>query len=171
MQLQDRYRGGVKDPGTLYNNFLDLCMAKGSKKRLIDILLKNSEGGLTERILEEIKETVSEEALKFGEGGDELRELYNKYKQRDFTPDKQRDFTPGPIGRPRGKSTKTIQRHNWIRDKYYKFRRMRLAHTLDEFAALILSELKENTPQFFEKSIYKKSTILKVLKNKSWGDD
>jgi hypothetical protein len=138
-------------------------MAKGSKKRLIDILLKNSEGGLTERILEEIKETASEEALKFGEGGDELRELYNKYKQRDFT--------PGPIGRPRGKSTKTIQRHNWIRDKYYKFRRMRLAHTLDEFAALILSELKENTPQFFEKSIYKKSTILKILKNKSWGDD
>ena len=137
-------------------------MAKGSKKRLIDILLKNSEGGLTERILEEIKETVSEEALKFGEGGDELRKLYNKYKQRDFT--------PGPIGRPRGKSTKTIQRHNWIRDKYYKFRRMRLAHTLDEFAALILSELKENTPQFFEKSIYKKSTILKILKNKSWGD-
>lgn len=163
MQLQDRDGGGVKDPGTLYSNFLDLCMAKGSKKRLIDILLKNSEGGLTERILEEIKETASEEALKFGEGGDELRELYNKYKQRDFT--------PGPIGRPRGKSTKTIQRHNWIRDKYYKFRRMRLAHTLDEFAALILSELKENTPQFFEKSIYKKSTILKILKNKSWGDD
>ena len=163
MQLQDRDRSGVKDPGTLYSNFLDLCMAKGSKKRLIDILLKNSEGGLTERILEEIKETVSEEALKFGEGGDELRELYNKYKQRDFT--------PGPIGRPRGKSTKTIQRHNWIRDKYYKFRRMRLAHTLDEFAALILSELKENTPQFFEKSIYKKSTILKILKNKSWGAD
>ena len=58
MQLQDRDGGGVKDPGTLYSNFLDLCMAKGSKKRLIDILLKNSEGGLTERILEEIKETM-----------------------------------------------------------------------------------------------------------------
>jgi len=40
LQLQDRDRSGVKDPDILYYNFLDLCMAKGSKKRLIDILLK-----------------------------------------------------------------------------------------------------------------------------------
>jgi len=114
-------------------------MAKGSKKRLIDILLKKPEGG------------------------DELTELYNKYKQKDYT--------PGPIGRPRGKSTKTIQRHNWIRDMFVRLTKKRLGHTKDEFAALILSEMKENTPRFFENNIYKKSTILKVLKNKSWGDD
>ena len=51
------------------------------------------------------------------------------------------------------------------------FKRKRLGHKLDEFAGLILSEMKENTPRFFEKSIYKKSTILKILKNKSWGGD
>ena len=66
---------------------------------------------------------------------------------------------------------KTIQRYNWIREMRDKFRDQRLGHTKDEFARLILSEMKENTPRFFENNIYKKSTILKILKNKSWGDD
>jgi hypothetical protein len=54
---------------------------------------------------------------------------------------------------------------------FVRLKKKRLAHTLNEFAGLILSEMKENTPRFFENNIYKKSTILKVLKNKSWGDD
>ena len=47
----------------------------------------------------------------------------------------------------------------------------RLAFTLEEAVALIRSEMLEKRPHCFEKLVYKKSTILKVLKNKSWGDD
>jgi len=129
-------------------------MDKGSKKRLSDILSKiKSEG----------EDELSELYNKNKQGEDELSKIYNKYKQGDYA--------RGPIGRPRGKSTKTIQRHNWIRDMFVRLKKKRLAHTKDEFARLILSEMKENTPRFFENNIYKKSTILKVLKNKSWGDD
>ena len=103
----------------------------------------------------------------------ETIELERDYLNDDLDSNKKRK--PETRGRKKGqrsgKSQKTIQRYNWIRDMYYKFRRMRLAHTLDEFARLILSEMKENPPRFFENHIYKKSTILKVLKNKSWGDD
>ena len=35
----------------------------------------------------------------------------------------------------------------------------------------LVSEMKEKTPPFFQNGIYKKSTIIKILKNKSWGDD
>ena len=42
--------------------------------------------------------------------------------------------------------------------------------TLAEKASLIRSEMKEKTPPCFQRGIYEKSTILKILKNKSWGD-
>ena len=74
---------------------------------------------------------------------------------------KKKKPTGRKIGRPRGKSQKTIQRHNWIRDMYKKYRRKRTSSTLAEFAGDILSEMKENTPRFFENGIYKKSIILK----------
>ena len=98
---------------------------------------------------------------------------YSDSKSEEPKPAKKRK--PETRGRKKGqrsgKSQKTIQRYNWIRDMLEIVKKKRLAHTLDEFARLILSEMKENTPRFFENNIYKKSTILKVLKNKSWGDD
>ena len=72
------------------------------------------------------------------------------------------------IGRPSRKSRLTIKRHNWIRDKYYALKKNRHANTLDEMAGLILSEMLENAPPCFEKLIYEKSTILKVLKSRAW---
>ena len=40
-----------------------------------------------------------------------------------------------------------------------------------EKASLIRSEMKEKTPPCFQRGIYEKSTIIKILKNKSWGDN
>ena len=98
---------------------------------------------------------------------------YSDSKSEEPKPAKKRK--PETRGRKKGqrsgKSLKTIQRYNWIREMRNKFRDQRLGHTNNEFAGLILSVLKENPPRFFENNIYKKSTILKILKNKSWGDD
>jgi hypothetical protein len=103
----------------------------------------------------------------------ETIELDKDYLNDDFDFNKKRK--PETRGRKKGqrsgKSQKTIQRYNWIRDMLEIVKKKRLGHTNNEFAGLILSEMKENTPRFFENHIYKKSTILKVLKNKSWGDD
>ena len=59
--------------------------------------------------------------------------------------------------------------HNWIRDKFYILKKKRSASTLDEMAGIIYSIMREKPPLYFEKTPYKKSTILKILKNKSWG--
>ena len=103
----------------------------------------------------------------------ETIELDKDYLNDDFDFNKKRK--PETRGRKKGqrsgKSQKTIQRYNWIRDMLEILKRKRLGHTYDEFAGLILSILKENPPRFFENHIYKKSTIKKILKNKSWGDD
>ena len=83
---------------------------------------------------------------------------------------KTKTKSKGKGGRPKGKSLKTIQRHNWVRDKYYFLKDKRSGSTYEEFADLIYSELREKTPHYFDKS-YKKSTILKVLKNKLWAEE
>ena len=74
-------------------------------------------------------------------------------------------------GRPRGRSQQTRQRYNWVRDKYYLFVEKRLAGRLEDIAGVIRSELLEKPPKFWIGTHYKKSTILKILKNKSWGKD
>ena len=83
---------------------------------------------------------------------------------------KTKTKSKGKGGRPKGKSLKTIQRYNWIRDKYDILRDKRSGSTLEEFAGLIYSELREKTPRFFN-TPYKQSTILKVLKNKLWAEE
>ena len=94
--------------------------------------------------------------------------LLNNFKP--FQPISPKTKSKGKGGRRRGKSLKTIQRHNWIRDKYIILKDKRSGSTLEEFAGLIYSELREKTPHYFDKS-YKKSTILKVLKNKLWTEE
>ena len=55
-------------------------------------------------------------------------------------------------------------------DQYYILKKTRSGSTFKEFADLIYSELREKAPPYFGKP-YKKSTILKVLKNKSWAEE
>ena len=83
---------------------------------------------------------------------------------------KTKTKSKGEPGRPSGKSQKTIQRYNWIRDKYHFLKNKRSGSTYQEFADLIYSELREKTPPFFDKP-YKKSQIKKVLKNKLWAEE
>ena len=94
--------------------------------------------------------------------------LLNNFKP--FQPISPKTKSKGKGGRPKGKSLKTIQRYNWIRDKYIILKDKRSGSTLEEFAGLIYSELREKAPSYFGKP-YKKSTILKVLKNKSWTEE
>ncbi len=100
----------------------------------------------------------------------------NGYNHNDILPivshetDEKENQSKAKIGRPRGKSQITKQRHNWIRDKYEILRNKRSGSTLKEFADLIYSELQEKTPHFFSKP-YEKSQILKVLKQKSWSEE
>ena len=95
----------------------------------------------------------------------QIQRLNKKIEKDKKSPKKTKG---NPIGRPSRKSRLTIKRHNWIRDKYYALKKNRHANTLDEMAGLILSEMLENAPPCFEKRIYEKSTILKVLKSRAW---
>ena len=91
------------------------------------------------------------------------------YVRACFTKGKQPAKSKKKGGRPKGMSQKTRQRHNWIRDKYHILKKKRSASTLDEMAGIIYSIMRENPPPYFEKTPYKKSTIKKILKNKSWS--
>ena len=91
------------------------------------------------------------------------------YVRACFTKGKKPAKSKKKGGRPKGMSQKTRQRYNWIRDKYHILKKKRSASTLDEMAGIIFSRLREKPPLYFEKTTYKKSTILKILKNKSWS--
>ena len=91
------------------------------------------------------------------------------YVRACFTKGKKPAKSKKKGGRPKGMSQKTRQRHNWIRDYFHHLKKKRSASTLDEMAGIIYSIMREKPAPFFEKTPYKKSTILKILKNKSWG--
>ena len=91
------------------------------------------------------------------------------YVRACFTKGKKPAKSKKKGGRPKGISQKTRQRHNWIRDYFHHLKKKRSASTLDEMAGIIYSIMREKPPPFFEKTPYKKSTILKILKNKSWS--
>ena len=75
------------------------------------------------------------------------------------------------VGRPPGKRNRsTIKRYNWIRDKYYLLKKKNIAHTHEEYACLIRSELREKSPEAFDGDIYSISTIVDIIKKQKWGD-
>lgn len=74
-------------------------------------------------------------------------------------------------GRPPGKrNSSTIKRYNWIRDKYYLLKKKNIAHTYEEYARLIRSELIEKSPEAFDGAQYSLSTIVDIIKKQKWGD-
>ena len=142
----------------------------GLIKQLEEAISDDNES-IIDIIKEEIKkcETFLEDYIHLQLGaGLVLSPAMKKYKPTQVN--KPKIKTKGKSGRPKGKSLKTIQRYNWIRDKYYILQKKRSGSTYEEFADLIYSELREKTPHYFDKS-YKKSTILKVLKNKLWTEE
>ena len=74
-------------------------------------------------------------------------------------------------GRPKGsKNKKTDQKYNWIRDKYFILKKGKNAHTIEEYARLIRSQLKTKSPDWWGKSIYGLETIVDIIKKQKWGD-
>lgn len=75
------------------------------------------------------------------------------------------------VGRPpktRGKLT--TKKYNWIRDKHHFLMDKRKAHTTEESARLILSQLHKKKPDFWDDKIYALSTIVDIIKKQKWGD-
>lgn len=74
-------------------------------------------------------------------------------------------------GRPKGsKNKKTDQKYNWIRDKYFILKKGKKAHTIEEHARLIRSQLKTKSPEWWGKSIPQLVTIMDIIKKQKWGD-
>ena len=74
-------------------------------------------------------------------------------------------------GRPKGSRNKlTTKRYTWIRDKYYFLKEKSKAHTVDEFARLMRSQLNSETPDWWGKPIYSIETIKDIIKKQKWGD-
>ena len=74
-------------------------------------------------------------------------------------------------GRPKGSHNKnTIKKYIWIRDMYYFLKDKRKAHTVDEFARLIRSQLKNKPPTWWRKPIYKLETVRDIIIKQKWGD-
>ena len=75
------------------------------------------------------------------------------------------------VGRPKGKSKLTTQKHNWVRDKHYLLTKTKkLAHKIDESARLIRSQLLKEKPDFWKGNIYALNTIIDIIKKQKWGD-
>ena len=75
------------------------------------------------------------------------------------------------VGRPKGKrNANTIKMYNWIRDKYHFLKKNKLAHTYDEHARLIRSQLLKKSPDFWNDKIQELVTIRDILKKQKWGD-
>ena len=74
-------------------------------------------------------------------------------------------------GRPAGsRNESTIKKYNYIRNKYHIVKKKQLAHTIEEYARLIRSEMLEKKPEVFEGGFYSLSTIIDIIKKQKWGD-
>ena len=75
------------------------------------------------------------------------------------------------IGRPKGKRNElTIKKYIWIRDKRQILVDNRKAHTIEEQARLIRSQLLKSKPDFWDERIYALITIIDIIKKQKWGD-
>ena len=73
------------------------------------------------------------------------------------------------VGRPLGKRNILSRRKwIWIRDQFHLLKKKKVAHTNEEYARLIRSELFKNTPDFWEGSIYEIETITDILDRQKW---
>jgi len=74
-------------------------------------------------------------------------------------------------GRPKGSRNKiTDKKYNWIRDQYHFLKKKKKAHTIEEHARLIRSQLKTKSPDWWGKPIYRLETIVDIIKKQKWGD-
>ena len=114
--------------------------------------------------------TISHEPQLFDEFFDQSHIDPNDYKSLIGDPKKSKK-PKGKGGRPAGRRNEsTIKKYNYIRNKYHILKKKQLAHTIEEYARLIRSEMLEKKPEVFEGGFYSLSTIIDIIKKQKWGD-
>ncbi len=75
------------------------------------------------------------------------------------------------VGRPKGRTKLTIKKYIWIRDKHlFLTTKKKIAHTIEESARLIRSQLLKEKPEFWNGNVYSLNTIIDIIKKQKWGD-
>ena len=101
----------------------------------------------------------------------ELRAYHGHEKEQKEFESKFGNQTKKRGGRPAGRRNEsTIKKYNYIRSKYHILKKKQLAHTIEEYARLIRSEMLEKKPEVFEGGFYSLSTIIDIIKKQKWGD-
>ena len=86
-------------------------------------------------------------------------------KQKNYVDTSNKDLVPRHLGK---RNILSRRKWIWLRDKYYYFKKKKVAHTTEEYARLIRSELFKNKPEFWEGDIYRTKTISEILDKQNW---
>ena len=86
-------------------------------------------------------------------------------KQKNYVYTSNKDLVARHLGK---RNILSRRKWIWIRDKYYYLKRRKVAHTNEEYARLIRSELFKNKPEFWEGNIYRTKTISEILDKQNW---
>ena len=86
-------------------------------------------------------------------------------KQKNYVYTSNKDLVARHMGK---RNILSRRKWIWIRDKYYYFKKKKIAHTTEEYARLIRSELFKNKPDFWEGNVYKTTTISEILDKQNW---
>ena len=86
-------------------------------------------------------------------------------KQKNYVYTSNKDLVARHMGK---RNILSRRKWIWIRDKYYFYKKKKVAHTTEEYARLIRSELFKNRPEFWEGNVYKTKTISEILDKQNW---
>ena len=86
-------------------------------------------------------------------------------KQRNYVYTLNKDLVARHLGK---RNILSRRKWIWIRDKYYYFKKKKVAHTTKDYARLIRSEIIKNKPEFWEGNVYKTKTISEILDKQNW---
>ena len=86
-------------------------------------------------------------------------------KQKNYVYTLNKDLVARHLGK---RNILSRRKWIWLRDKYYYFKKKKVARTTEDYAKLIRSELFKNKPEFWEGNIYKTKTISEILDKQNW---
>ena len=86
-------------------------------------------------------------------------------KQKNYVYTSNKDLVARHMGK---RNILSRRKWIWIRDKYYFYKKKKVAHTTEEYARLIRSELFKNRPEFWEGNVYTIKTISEILDKQNW---
>ena len=86
-------------------------------------------------------------------------------KQKNYVYTSNKDLVARHLGK---RNILSRRKWIWLRDKYYYFKKKKVAHTTEEYARLIRSEILKSKPEFWEGNVYKTETISEILDKQNW---